>query len=216
MGADRSSLNNSDASDSNPTRFAGGWFCPPAIIQTGRGSAARLIRSGSASFLLASSETSPPQGNAPARASTPRRARPVSVTPHPHDELEKPRPNSSCSCMNLKRAIRLTLAALSFAVTLTASTAPGITNNAYLFTSFRGNGDGLHLAYSFDARKWKDLNHVFLPADRWRQVDARSAHPAPGRTGFITWSGRAVGMTKASVTPVRKICARGRSNAFCP
>jgi hypothetical protein len=30
MGADRSSLNNSDASDSNPTRFAGGQNHPPA------------------------------------------------------------------------------------------------------------------------------------------------------------------------------------------
>src|SRR5437867_3318837 len=33
---------------------------------------------------------------------------------------------------------------------------------AYLFTSFRGNGDGLHLAYSPDGRNWTDLNRVFL------------------------------------------------------
>ena len=33
---------------------------------------------------------------------------------------------------------------------------------AYLFTSFRGNGDGLHLAYSQDGREWADLNRVFL------------------------------------------------------
>jgi len=46
--------------------------------------------------------------------------------------------------------------ALSQALNLTGATA------GYLFTSFRGSGDGLHLAYSFDARKWKDLNRIFL------------------------------------------------------
>src|SRR5215210_4656848 len=35
-------------------------------------------------------------------------------------------------------------------------------NMAYLFTSFRGDGDGLHLAYSEDGRDWTDLNRVFL------------------------------------------------------
>lgn len=33
---------------------------------------------------------------------------------------------------------------------------------AWVFTSFRGDGDGLHLAYSFDGRDWVDLNRVFL------------------------------------------------------
>ena len=33
---------------------------------------------------------------------------------------------------------------------------------AFLFTSFRGNGDGLHLAWSEDARHWADLGQVFL------------------------------------------------------
>ena len=34
---------------------------------------------------------------------------------------------------------------------------------AYLFTSFRGNGeDGLHLAYSYDGFRWTDLDNVFL------------------------------------------------------
>lgn len=32
----------------------------------------------------------------------------------------------------------------------------------YLFTSFRGNGDGLHLAWSKDGYQWTDLNRVFL------------------------------------------------------
>jgi hypothetical protein len=34
--------------------------------------------------------------------------------------------------------------------------------NAYLFTSFRGNGDGLHLSWSRDALHWADLGRVFL------------------------------------------------------
>ena len=34
--------------------------------------------------------------------------------------------------------------------------------NPYLFSSFRGQGDGLHLAYSEDGRAWSDLNRVFL------------------------------------------------------
>ena len=33
---------------------------------------------------------------------------------------------------------------------------------AYLFSSFRGDGDGLHLAYSYDARDWTDLGRTFL------------------------------------------------------
>ncbi|MBN1515101.1 glycoside hydrolase family 43 protein [Candidatus Sumerlaeota bacterium] len=35
----------------------------------------------------------------------------------------------------------------------------------YLFTSFRDNGDGLHIAYSEDGLKWTDLNRTFLRPD---------------------------------------------------
>lgn len=36
-------------------------------------------------------------------------------------------------------------------------------SEAYLFTSFRGNGeDGLHLAYSYDGYAWTDLDKAFL------------------------------------------------------
>lgn len=34
--------------------------------------------------------------------------------------------------------------------------------NAWLFTSFRGEGDGLHLAYSHDGLDWTNLDRVFL------------------------------------------------------
>jgi beta-xylosidase len=40
--------------------------------------------------------------------------------------------------------------------------SPGKDGTAYLFTSFQGNGDGLHLSYSYDARDWTDLGRVFL------------------------------------------------------
>jgi beta-xylosidase len=42
------------------------------------------------------------------------------------------------------------------------SADPASPKTAYLFTSFRGNGDGLHLAYSHDALDWTDLDRVFL------------------------------------------------------
>jgi Glycosyl hydrolases family 43 len=34
--------------------------------------------------------------------------------------------------------------------------------NTWVFTSFQGNGDGLHLSTSDDGRNWKDLGKVFL------------------------------------------------------
>ncbi|MFT4175256.1 MAG: glycoside hydrolase family 43 protein [Luteolibacter sp.] len=41
---------------------------------------------------------------------------------------------------------------------------------AYIFTSFRGSGDGLHLAYSKDALNWTDLDHVFLKPTLGRKL----------------------------------------------
>ncbi len=35
-------------------------------------------------------------------------------------------------------------------------------DSAYLYTSFRGTGDGLHLATSLDGLHWTDLDRVFL------------------------------------------------------
>lgn len=48
---------------------------------------------------------------------------------------------------------------LFFVLRLAAAAEP---TQAWVFTSFRGDGDGLHLAYSFDGRDWVDLNRVFL------------------------------------------------------
>jgi beta-xylosidase len=39
---------------------------------------------------------------------------------------------------------------------------PKLPEEVYLFTSFRGNGDGLHLAWSTDAKHWDELHGVFL------------------------------------------------------
>ncbi|MBN2068032.1 MAG: family 43 glycosylhydrolase [Opitutales bacterium] len=36
------------------------------------------------------------------------------------------------------------------------------TGDAWLFTSFRGDGDGLHLAYSLDGKDWTDLHQTYL------------------------------------------------------
>ncbi len=55
--------------------------------------------------------------------------------------------------------------ALPIALILSASlcsAAIAEPNEAYLLTSFRDNGDGLHLAYSFNAKDWTDLDTVYL------------------------------------------------------
>lgn len=51
------------------------------------------------------------------------------------------------------------LAPMGQAWTYAPSNAPA---PVYVFTSFRGDGDGLHLAWSQDGYKWSDLNRVFL------------------------------------------------------
>lgn len=53
------------------------------------------------------------------------------------------------------------LSSLLLAVLLVGGANADVTN-AWLFTSFRGNGDGLHLAYSRDALHWSDFGRVFL------------------------------------------------------
>ncbi|MCP5547373.1 MAG: family 43 glycosylhydrolase [Akkermansiaceae bacterium] len=57
---------------------------------------------------------------------------------------------------NPRNLLPLALAAIGLAVS-----SPSL-DAAYLFTSFRGSGDGLHLAYSPDARDWTELKRVFL------------------------------------------------------
>ena len=43
-----------------------------------------------------------------------------------------------------------------------AAEGAGQSASVYVFTSFRGDGDGLHLAWSKDGYQWSDLNRVFL------------------------------------------------------
>jgi hypothetical protein len=43
-----------------------------------------------------------------------------------------------------------------------AGTITNQSESVYVFTSFRDNGDGLHLAWSKDGYKWADLDRVFL------------------------------------------------------
>lgn len=65
--------------------------------------------------------------------------------------------------MRLNRTATLT-AFILLAAIAQAQTQPMTTTNdpAYLFTSFRGDGDGLHLAYSTDGLEWIDLRKSFL------------------------------------------------------
>lgn len=51
---------------------------------------------------------------------------------------------------------------LLHAVCLMGTPSVADTQSAWLFTSFRGNGDGLHLAYSSDARQWVGIHGVQL------------------------------------------------------
>ena len=56
----------------------------------------------------------------------------------------------------------LVLAATAFAAVCPLAAAQDDADTAYLFTSFRGDGDGLHLSYSDDALHWTPLSGTFL------------------------------------------------------
>ncbi len=55
-----------------------------------------------------------------------------------------------------------TLALASIIPSVSAQSSSPPTDVAYLFTSFRDNGDGLHLSYSRDGYHWTDLDRAFL------------------------------------------------------
>ena len=72
-----------------------------------------------------------------------------------------------------------------------------------LFTSFRGNGDGLHLAWSQDALNWTDLGNVFLkPAVGSKLM--RDPHILRGPDGLFHmvwtsgWSDKGIGYASTS------------------
>ena len=55
------------------------------------------------------------------------------------------------------------LVIILFFISETSSAADPTTNSAYLFTSFRGNGqDGLRFLYSFDGYHWTNVPGTFL------------------------------------------------------
>ena len=60
---------------------------------------------------------------------------------------------------------------------------------AWLFTSFRGNGDGLHLAYSKDAKHWTDIDKVFLKPEVGSKL-MRDPHILKGPDGnfHMVWT----------------------------
>ena len=94
-----------------------------------------------------------------------------------------------------------TAACFVFAASLGAPAQPAAT--AYLFTSFRGNGDGLHLAYSRDARQWTDLGRVFLQPTVGGKL-FRDAHILAGPDGLFRmvwttgWSDKGIGYASST------------------
>lgn len=59
-----------------------------------------------------------------------------------------------------RRALALSFTLLGLVQAHAAPASPG--NAAWLFTSFRGDGDALHLAYSYDGTDWTDLDREFF------------------------------------------------------
>ena len=83
------------------------------------------------------------------------------------------------------------LALLFSAQILFAAAATPIATNdmIYLFTSFRGNGDGLHLAYSDDAYHWMDLGRTFLtPKVGGKLMRDPSLLRGPDGTFHMVWT----------------------------
>jgi hypothetical protein len=86
-----------------------------------------------------------------------------------------------------------------------ASQAATDTNaqTVYLFTSFRGDGDGLHLAWSEDARHWTDLGDVFRTPIVGSKL-LRDPHILRGPDGWFHmvwtsgWSDKGIGYANTS------------------
>lgn len=79
----------------------------------------------------------------------------------------------------------------------------GVARAAYLFTSFRDNGDGLHLAYSDDARDWTELKRVFLKPEVGSKLmrDPHILHGPDGRYHMVWtsgWSDKGIGYASSA------------------
>lgn len=83
----------------------------------------------------------------------------------------KNRPLSVLSCL-------LITSALGFVAAAEASDGP------WLFTSFRGNGDGLHLAWSTNGLSWTDFDRVFLKPEEGGKL-LRDPHILQGPDGVF-------------------------------
>lgn len=79
----------------------------------------------------------------------------------------------------MKRLSALLSLSLLLPGTLSAEDPAG-----YLFTSFRDNGDGLHLAYSRDAMDWTELKRVFLKPEVGSKL-MRDPHILKGPDGLF-------------------------------
>lgn len=56
--------------------------------------------------------------------------------------------------------------------------------DSFLFTSFRGNGDGLHFSHSNDARHWTDIDGIFLKPEVGSKL-MRDTHVMRGPDGVF-------------------------------
>ncbi|MFN3409718.1 MAG: family 43 glycosylhydrolase [Limisphaerales bacterium] len=97
----------------------------------------------------------------------------------------------------LARFGALLLAALTFRAA--AAPEPPV----YLFTSFRGSGDGLYLAWSEDARNWTDLGRMFLTPEVGAKL-MRDPHILRGPDGLFHlvwtsgWGDKGIGYANSS------------------
>ncbi|MBB5350329.1 hypothetical protein HNR46_000553 [Haloferula luteola] len=98
----------------------------------------------------------------------------------------------------MKNLARITVPLLFCLFPAAAQEAPA----GYLFTSFRDNGDGLHLAYSKDAHDWTDLDRVFLKPEVGSKL-LRDPHILKGPDGWFHmvwtsgWHDKGIGYAKS-------------------
>ena len=98
----------------------------------------------------------------------------------------------------------LSVSLVLLAVTCGWKTAVAQSNQpAYLFTSFRDNGDGLHLSWSRDAFHWTDFDRVFLKPSVGGKL-FRDAHILQGPDGVFRmvwttgWGDKGIGYASST------------------
>lgn len=91
--------------------------------------------------------------------------------------------------MPCSRLLRSLIAAAGIVSAFTAPSAADAADTYWLFTSFRGSGDGLHLAYSNDAKHWTEIPRIVLKPEVGSKL-MRDPHIARGPDGtfHMVWT----------------------------